>query len=89
VFRDIPEQVLSRMRELEAIDARDRLDGTARLRRLRQVPPDTGRFIALLAATAPSGRWIEVGTSAWLRRGRNQPSCRRSALEQRRLSAHR
>ena len=64
MFHDIPEPMLARMAELEAMDARDREDGTTRLERLRQVPPEVGRFIALLAATAPPGRWIEIGTSA-------------------------
>src|SRR5579885_1150116 len=54
----------ARMRELEAIDARDRTDGTPQAERLRQVPPESGRFIALLAASAPPGAWVEVGTSA-------------------------
>jgi predicted O-methyltransferase YrrM len=52
------------MQELEARDAADREDGTDRLKRLRQIPPETGRFIALLAAMAPPGRFIEIGTSA-------------------------
>ena len=52
------------MRELEQIDTRDRADGTSRLQRLRQIPPETGKFIALLAATAPAGRYVEIGTSA-------------------------
>lgn len=56
--------MLSRMRELEAIDLRDRTDGTPHPRRLRQVSPETGKFIALLAASAPAGRCIEIGTSA-------------------------
>ena len=56
--------MLARMRELEEIDRRDRADGTPRLKRLRQIPAQTGRFIALLAATAPAGHWIEIGTSA-------------------------
>lgn len=64
MFDDIPACILERMRELEQIDARDRADGTARLERLRQIPPETGRFIALLAATAPAGRYLEIGTSA-------------------------
>ena len=64
MFDDIPKSVLARMSELEQIDSQDRSNGTARLERLRQIPPDTGRFIALLAATAPDGRYIEVGTSA-------------------------
>jgi len=28
------------------------------------VPPETGKFIALLAANAPKGDWLEIGTSA-------------------------
>lgn len=52
------------MQHLEAIDARDRGDGTPRLERLRQIPPQTGRFLALLAASAPAGPWLEIGTSA-------------------------
>ena len=64
MFDDIPRCILGRMNELEQIDAQDRSDGTARLERLRQIPPETGKFIALLAATAPAGRYVEVGTSA-------------------------
>lgn len=64
MFQGIPDRVARRMSELEEIDARDRQDGTPRLQRLRQVPPETGRFIALLAACAPAGRVIEIGTSA-------------------------
>ena len=53
----------ARMRELEAIDAQDRDDGTPRMDRLRQIPPETGRFVALLAAAAPPGAVVEIGTS--------------------------
>ena len=49
---------------LREIDRRDRLDGTSRLERLRQIPPETGKFIALLAAGCPEGELIEIGTSA-------------------------
>jgi predicted O-methyltransferase YrrM len=64
MFHGIPKNIQDRMRELEAIDARDRIDGTPRLERLRQIPPETGKFIALLAAGTPAGEWIEIGTSA-------------------------
>src|ERR1022692_2654883 len=64
MFHEMPEPILRKMAELEAMDAIDRLDGTARLDRLRQIPPETGRFLALLAASAPDGAWIEIGTSA-------------------------
>lgn len=50
MFENIPESLLNRMRELEALDAHDRSDGTARSRRLRQIPPETGKLIAFLDA---------------------------------------
>lgn len=34
---------------LESIDDRDREDGTPRMQRLRQIPPETGKFLALTA----------------------------------------
>jgi predicted O-methyltransferase YrrM len=52
------------MRELERIDAMDRTDGTPQRARLRQVPEVTGRFLAMLAACAPDGKVLEIGTSA-------------------------
>lgn len=64
MFRDIPEPITRRMQYLEGVDARDRSDGTIRMRRLRQITPEVGRFIALLAAGAPDGRYVEIGTSA-------------------------
>lgn len=64
MFHDIPTAILQRMRQLEALDAQDRKDGTPQAMRLRQIPPETGRFIALLAAAAPQGSFLEVGTSA-------------------------
>ncbi len=64
MFNEIPESMLNRMRELERIDSLDRADGTPRPKRLRQISPEVGRFIAILAAAAPAGRCIEIGTSA-------------------------
>lgn len=63
MFHDIPQAVLDRMRYLEAVDARDRRDNTPKLQRLRQIPPETGKFLALLAASAPPGEVVEIGTS--------------------------
>jgi predicted O-methyltransferase YrrM len=63
MFETISPAMLSRMHELEAIDLRDRTDGTPHSKRLRQVSPDVGRLIALLAASAPAGPCIEIGTS--------------------------
>ena len=64
MFHEIPAPVAKGMRALEEVDARDRADGTARMKRLRQISPEVGQFIALWAAAAPAGRMIEIGTSA-------------------------
>lgn len=64
MFHTIPPAIAERMRYLESIDAADRIDGTPRMQRLRQIPPETGKFLALLAASAPAGDIVEVGTSA-------------------------
>ena len=63
MFHNIPKSILKRMQELEAQDAVDREDGTPRLQRLRQIPPVTGKFLALLCVSAPAGGVLEVGTS--------------------------
>ena len=65
MFTQIDKRIVSRMEYLQDIDKRDRNDGTQRLQRLRQIPPETGKFIALLAANCPeNGEFIEIGTSA-------------------------
>jgi len=51
------------MRELEQMDSMERRKNTAHVERLRQIPSGTGRFLALIAATAPEGGFIEIGTS--------------------------
>jgi predicted O-methyltransferase YrrM len=63
MFHRIPEAVSARMRELEEMDSAERREGTPHFERLRQVPSSTGRFLALAAATAPEGAFIEIGTS--------------------------
>lgn len=64
MFHKIPKAVEERMRYLELMNKKDRLNGTRRLQRLRQIPPETGKFIALLAASAHEGTYLEIGTSA-------------------------
>lgn len=64
MFHNIPEKVRNRMKVLENLDSIDRNDGTPRLKRLRQIPPETGKFLSLLASSAPRGKFIEIGTSA-------------------------
>lgn len=63
MFHDMPQPVLDRMRYLEERDARDRQQGAPGEQRLRQVPAETGRFLALLASSAPQGQFLEIGTS--------------------------
>lgn len=63
MFQSIPKPILKQMRRLEELDSLDREDGTPRSQRLRQIPPVTGKFLALLCASAPSGGVLEVGTS--------------------------
>lgn len=64
MFWNISARMEARMRQLERMDALDRIDGTPQHARLRQIPEVTGRFLAMLAACAPSGRVLEIGTSA-------------------------
>ena len=63
MLHNIPKPVKNRMKYLENIDAKDRVDGTARMERLRQISPKTGKFLSILAASAPNGKFIEIGTS--------------------------
>ena len=63
MLHNIPESVKKRMQYLEKIDTEDRVDGTSRMERLRQIPPETGKFLSILAASAPTGEFIEIGTS--------------------------
>lgn len=63
MFHTIPKPVQDRMRALEKADEKDRDDGTPNLQRLRQIPPETGKFLALTAANVPDGTWLEIGTS--------------------------
>lgn len=64
MFHTIPEVIKKRMKYLEEIDSKDRLDGTPRMKRLRQIPPDIGKFLLIMAASAPNGDFLEIGTSA-------------------------
>lgn len=64
MFQGISAETAARMRELEAMDASRRQSGSPRQDQLLQISPDTGRFVAFMAAGAPDGEWIEIGTSA-------------------------
>ena len=49
---------------MESLNEKQKSHRTPPLQRLRQVPPETGKFLALLAASAPDGTYLEIGTSA-------------------------
>ena len=63
MFHHIPKAIKERMDYLESMDKEDRLAGKSPAERLRQVPPETGKFLTLLAACAPAGNFLEIGTS--------------------------
>ena len=63
MLHNIPEPVIKRMKYLEKLDAEDRVNETPRMERLRQIPPETGKFLSILAAGAPNGEFLEIGTS--------------------------
>lgn len=63
MFHDIPDAIRARMHALELMDTSNRANEMSHFERLRQVPPVTGRFLALAAAAAPAGGFIEIGTS--------------------------
>lgn len=64
MFHEISDLIKQRMNYLELIDKKDRTDGTPKSQRLRQIPPETGKFIALMLAVSPDGIAMEIGTSA-------------------------
>jgi predicted O-methyltransferase YrrM len=64
MLHKIPELIQNRMNFLEKMDAGDRVDGTPRMQRLRQISSEIGKFLFILAASAPKGKFIEIGTSA-------------------------
>jgi predicted O-methyltransferase YrrM len=51
------------MEYLEQLDATHRREHTNHWERLRQVPAETGRFLALLASRIPDGVCLEIGAS--------------------------
>ena len=81
MLHTIPDHISNRMQYLEEINARDRVDGTSRWERLRQIPPETGKFISFQAALAPRGDIIEIGASGgysslWLSLAANEKKCK-------------
>jgi caffeoyl-CoA O-methyltransferase len=63
MFHNIPKKIKERMYYLQSLDKKEREEEKPMLERLRQIPPETGKFLALLAASAPQGAYLEIGTS--------------------------
>ena len=63
MFANIPECILARMKYLEKLNHKHRKNNVDKWQRLRQIPPETGRLLAVLGACAPAGEYLEIGTS--------------------------
>ncbi len=64
MFHAIRRSILERMQELQQLEIRRREEGAPYPQLLRQITADTGKFLALLVASAPQGPVLEIGTSA-------------------------
>lgn len=66
MFHNISPEILKRMKVLEKRDTKEQanLVTVESFDKLRQVPPETGRFLSIMASTSPKGKWLEIGTSA-------------------------
>lgn len=64
MFKDIPQAVEVTQGHLKALEAWRKAQGMERQRLLRQIPPETGKLLAILLASAPAGDAFEVGTGA-------------------------
>jgi caffeoyl-CoA O-methyltransferase len=63
MFHEIPEPIQKRMIHLENLDKQHRKESAPARVRLRQVPRETGKLLAILASLAPDGAYLEIGTS--------------------------
>jgi len=64
MFHDIPDSIKERMIYLENLDRKHRSENAPSDIRLKQVPRETGKFLAILASLAPNNTYLEIGTSA-------------------------
>jgi caffeoyl-CoA O-methyltransferase len=86
MFHNIPQPIKERMLFLESLSKKQKQSEVPPQERLRQIPPDTGKFIALLAASAPGGLYVEIGTSGgysslWLVLACRQRHCKLITFE--------
>ncbi|MFH1133998.1 MAG: O-methyltransferase [Nanoarchaeota archaeon] len=63
MFAILTPEMKHRMRALELRDQEERACGDSINKRLRQIPPSTGKFLAFMAACSPRGKVVEIGTS--------------------------
>jgi caffeoyl-CoA O-methyltransferase len=63
MFNSIPSSIRKRMTYLEDLDKNHRAENLPADIRLRQVPRETGKFLSIMASLAPSGEYLEIGTS--------------------------
>ena len=63
MFDSIPSSMKKRMEYLEDLDRKHRTGKIPADIRLRQVPRETGKFLSIMASLAPSGVYLEIGTS--------------------------
>lgn len=63
MFDSIPSSMKKRMEYLEDLDRKHRTGNVPADIRLRQVPRETGKFLSIMASLAPSGVYLEIGTS--------------------------
>ena len=66
MLQNVPEKILKRMQWLEELNQKEKTGEISieHFDRLRQIPPETGRFLFMMALCAPEGNFIEIGTSA-------------------------
>jgi predicted O-methyltransferase YrrM len=64
MFRDMPQSVEATQGHLRALEAWRKAQGMERKRLLRQIPPETGKLLAILLANCPPGDAVEVGAGA-------------------------
>lgn len=65
MFHEISSAMQKRMNYLEKSDKLQQENEVdiESFEKLRQIPPETGKFLSLIAASAPEGTWLEIGTS--------------------------
>jgi predicted O-methyltransferase YrrM len=61
MFRDMPQSIEATQGHLRALEAWRKAQGAERARLLRQIPPETGKLLAILLAGCPAGDAVEVG----------------------------